>query len=171
MILAKSLCLMTLTVWLSFSLDPSAYCSRFSDSSGGSSHNVSSTHNSSSSFVEKQRTPVLQKRTEKTGQIAKILDVVQKLSQLARSNTDRTDADPDKRTRQKIYNEVQAIKKPDQLVILGRICRSILADQEAGDAAYDKIFNAAFWHCVSLLSEDTSDNAVRALSQLWVYSN
>ncbi|HLN98340.1 MAG TPA: hypothetical protein VK208_07765 [Pyrinomonadaceae bacterium] len=109
--------------------------------------------------------------TQKSNQIEKILDIVQTLSSMAKTNADKSDADPDEQTKRKIYGEVERINKPDDLVILGRICRSILARQDAGDVAYDKVFNTAFWHCVALLAQDTSDDAVRDLNELWIYSN
>lgn len=108
---------------------------------------------------------------EKASQIAKILRVIENLAQMAEASPDKSDADPSPDVRKRIYNEVDTIKDPDQLVIVGRICRSILAGQEAADVGYDKVFNVAFWHCVDLLSQDTSDASVDALKLLWVYSN
>ena len=150
-------------------LNLAACGSRSSINSGESQANALSNRASPKSPV--QGNEVLASNTEKADQIGKILEVVQKLSLIAASNTDRNDADPDQQTRSRIYREVETIKNPDELVILGRICRSILGEQEAGNVAYDKIFNAAFWHCVQLLAQDTSDDAVRDLNDLWRYSN
>jgi hypothetical protein len=108
---------------------------------------------------------------EKAEQITIILKVIDELARMAKSNSDVSDADPNTETRKKIYDEVDKINNAEQLVILGRICRSILATQQASDVAYDKIFNIAFWHCVKRLSENTSDAGVRGLKMLWLYSN
>jgi hypothetical protein len=150
-------------------LNLAACGSRSSIDSGKTEANASSNRASPKSLV--QGNEVLTTTAEKANKVRKMLEVIQKLSLMAASNTDRDDADPDEQTRSRIYSEVETIKNPDELVTLGRICRSILGEQEAGDVAYDKIFNTAFWHCVQLLAQDTSDDAVRDLNELWRYSN
>src|SRR6266404_5616004 len=115
-------------------LNQAACSSRSSINSGESRANASSNRESPKSLV--QGNEVLATNTKKADQIGKMLEVVQKLSLMAASNTDRNDADPDQQTRSRIYREVETIKNPDELVILGRICRSILGEQEAGNVAY-----------------------------------
>jgi hypothetical protein len=74
---------------------------------------------------------------------------------------------PDQVTRESIHRDVEQIRELEGLVTLAQICWAIRGSESAEHASYDRVFITAFWHCVKLLSDNMSDEAVTALEKLY----
>lgn len=66
----------------------------------------------------------------------------------------------------KVERELNVVKRPNELLMIGRICRAILANQDADDMVYDRVFDIAYWHCVSLLAVSKHSEAEKNLGFL-----
>jgi hypothetical protein len=105
---------------------------------------------------------------KKEGNVAVILETAKDISRLASSNESVTGIEnPNDNMRQRTYKTVEKINDAEGLVTLALILRAILGSQDAADVDYDRVINVAFWHCVNLISEDTSDEAAVLLRRLW----
>lgn len=99
-------------------------------------------------------------REVKDDKVVHLLNVVSSLSRIASSNRFGEEVtNPNQQVREEVQTEVQKVTDLEQLVALGRICRAILGSQHSTDVAYDRVFDFAFWQCVRLLVEDTSEEA------------
>jgi hypothetical protein len=104
----------------------------------------------------------------KEDNVVEILNVVGNLARMASSNRFSSTAEnPDQVTRERIHRDVEQIRELEGLVTLAQICWAVRGSESAEDASYDRVFITAFWHCVKLLSDNTSDEAVMALGRLY----
>lgn len=109
--------------------------------------------------------------TEKEAHIATILTTVTEVSQLASDHNIKRKEGLDDTTRGKVYQAVERTKSAKDVVTLALIFRAILGARDAADVAYDRVVDEAFWHCVNLISEDTSPEGILSLKRLWRLSD
>ena len=107
---------------------------------------------------------------EKINSVNDVLDVTTTLSKWAAVNVNYFENNKLAEL-QPIYNEIDKLKSPKQILMLGRICQAILAKEDASHVSYDKVFSIAFLHCIDVLVQDTSDEATDALQTLADTSN
>jgi len=118
---------------------------------------------------------------DKSSRVAKVVDLVSLLSKMASKATDdesnlnpQTGRELDKyldNLQQQVETEVKKITEPQEIVMLGLFCRSILGSENAEDVSYDRVFNFAYWYCVELLAQNHSPASVSSLSLLEKKSN
>lgn len=115
-------------------------------------------------------TPLAPFSGRKAAAVNRVLASMQKLSIIARSN--KSASNLDRYTLTKLRNVVARLKKVDELVTLALMCRAVvLISSEVASLPYDRVFDEGFWHCVTVLSRQTSDDAIEALETLKQYAN
>lgn len=108
----------------------------------------------------------------KADEVARVLRAVNAISRIAASNrVINSRVNPDEATRATIHSQVRQVHGTEQLLRLAQMLWVVLDQQDAADVAYDRVIDSAFWHCVHLLSEDTSVDAARALERLLQFAD
>lgn len=142
---------------------------------GGRNTSVSKQVSASFSYqqTDSREVSMLTTKSKKPDQIAEVLNVANNLSRIAQSYAERNreTGDIDDKTRLLVFREVERIKSLENLLALARICQAIFGKGEAGDASYDNVFDEAYRHCVKMLADNTTDEAVLLLRLLKTYSN
>ena len=107
---------------------------------------------------------------QKSASVNRVLTALPRLALIARFN--RNPSNLEERTSRNVRMEVRRLKQINELLTLALMCRAVvLISSDVASLQYDRVFDEAFWYCVNLLSQQTSDEAVEALQDLRQYAN